>query len=299
MTDVLHSIREGRLLRLTLNRPDKRNALNAALCRALVTALEDAARDPAVGAILLTADGKAFCAGMDLAEIEPGADAEEINAVHEQLFTVGARLTKPLIAAVHGAALAGGTGLVANCHIVVAAPGATFGLTEIRLGLWPFLVYRAVAAALGDRRTMELSLTGRIFDAAEARQIGLVHEVVDAPQERALGNRPGSRRNPVPLPSSREWPSSIGYAGWTGSKPAPSPARCGIRYLPGKISARGFAPSGRNGLPGGRQSGNRMPENFRATRLLRICDTRSCGVASRDTQCWGQGALLLRRARLV
>jgi enoyl-CoA hydratase/carnithine racemase len=68
----------------------------------------------------------------------------------------------------------------------VAAPGATFGLTEIRLGLWPFLVYRAVAAALGDRRTMELSLTGRIFDTAEARQLGLVHEVVDAPQERAL-----------------------------------------------------------------------------------------------------------------
>jgi enoyl-CoA hydratase/carnithine racemase len=186
MTDVLHSIREGRLLRLTLNRPDKRNALNAALCHALVTALDDAARDPAVGAILLTANGKAFCAGMDLAEIEPGADAEEINAVHEQLFTVGARLAKPLIAGVHGAALAGGTGLLANCHVVVAAPGATFGLTEIRLGLWPFLVYRAVAAALGDRRTMELSLTGRIFDTAEARQLGLVHEVVDAPQERAL-----------------------------------------------------------------------------------------------------------------
>ena len=186
MTDVLHSIREGRLLRLTVNRPDKRNALNAALCHALVTALDDAARDPAVGAILLTANGKAFCAGMDLAEIEPGADAEEINAVHEQLFTVGARLAKPLIAGVHGAALAGGTGLVANCHIVVAAPGATFGLTEIRLGLWPFLVYRAVAAALGDRRTLELSLTGRIFDTVEARQIGLVHEVADAPQQRAL-----------------------------------------------------------------------------------------------------------------
>jgi enoyl-CoA hydratase/carnithine racemase len=186
MTDVLHSIREGRLLRLTLNRPDKRNALSAALCHALVTALEDAAHDPAVGAILLTANGKAFCAGMDLAEIEPGADAEEINAVHEQLFTVGARLAKPLIAGVHGAALAGGTGLVANCHIVVAASEATFGLTEIRLGLWPFLVYRAVAAALGDRRTLELSLTGRILDTVEARQIGLVHEVADAPEERAL-----------------------------------------------------------------------------------------------------------------
>jgi enoyl-CoA hydratase/carnithine racemase len=123
---------------------------------------------------------------MDLVEMEPGTDAENINAVHEQLFTAGARLAKPLIAGVHGPALAGGTGLVANCHIVVAAPGATFGLTEIRLGLWPFLVYRAVADALGGRRTLELSLTGRIFDTTEANQIGLVHEVADDPQQRAL-----------------------------------------------------------------------------------------------------------------
>src|SRR5438477_7547087 len=164
MTDILHSVREGRLLRLTLNRPEKRNALDAALCRALVSALDEAAADPAISAILLTGNGKAFCAGMDLAEIEQTTGTAEIDAVHEQLFTAGARLPKPLIAGVHGAALAGGTGLVANCHIVVASPGATFGLTEIRLGLWPFLVYRAVAAALGDRRTLELSLTGRIFD---------------------------------------------------------------------------------------------------------------------------------------
>src|ERR1035441_5131349 len=121
MTDFLHSVREGRLLRLTLNRPDKRNALDVALCRSLVTALEDGAKDPAVGAILLTANGKSFCAGMDLAEIEAGANTGEINAVHEQLFTIGPRLGKPLIAGVYGAALGGGTGLVANCHIVGAS----------------------------------------------------------------------------------------------------------------------------------------------------------------------------------
>lgn len=177
MTELLYSVREGRLLRLTLNRPEKRNALDAALCRALVQALEDAAGDPAVGAILLTAEGKAFCAGMDLAEIEAGVDAGEIDSVHEQLFTIGARLGKPLIAWVHGPALGGGTGLVANCHIVVASPEASFGLTEIRLGLWPFLVYRAVAGALGERQTLELSLTGRIFGGVEARELGLAHEV--------------------------------------------------------------------------------------------------------------------------
>jgi enoyl-CoA hydratase/carnithine racemase len=179
MTAVLHSVREGRLLRLTLNRPNKRNALDAALCRALVSALEQAAADHAVGAILLTAHGTAFCAGMDLGEIAQADNAEEINTVHEQLFTVGARLGKPLVAGVHGAALGGGTGLVANCHVVVAGPEASFGLTEIRLGLWPFLVYRAVAAGLGERRTLELSLTGRVFGPGEARDIGLAHEVAD------------------------------------------------------------------------------------------------------------------------
>ena len=185
MTDHLLSAREGRLLRLTLNRPDKRNALDAALCRQLVDALDAAATDPAIGAILLLANGRVFCAGMDLAEIEQGGDTDEISALHERLFTAGARLTKPLVAGVHAAALGGGTGLVANCHIVVAAPEATFGLTEIRLGLWPFLVYRAVEAALGERRTLELSLTGRIFHAAEARDYALVHEIVEEAPARA------------------------------------------------------------------------------------------------------------------
>jgi enoyl-CoA hydratase/carnithine racemase len=68
-------------------------------------------------------------------------------------------------------------GLVANCHIVIASEAAKFGLTEIRLGLWPFLVYRAVSVALGERRALELAITGRIFDAGEAKQMGLVHEI--------------------------------------------------------------------------------------------------------------------------
>ena len=185
MTDLLHSVREGRILRLTLNRPGKRNALDAALCRVLVEALAEADRDPGIGAIVLAANGKAFCAGMDLAEIESGGDTAEIDSLHERLFTVGARATKPIVAAVHGAALGGGTGLVANCHIVVAGHDATFGLTEIRLAIWPFLIYRAVSAALGERRTLELSLTGRIFDSAAAREMLLVHELHPDPVERA------------------------------------------------------------------------------------------------------------------
>ena len=85
----------------------------------------------------------------------------------------------------YGAALGGGTGLVANAHIVVAAPAARFGLTEIRIGLWPVLIFRAVTLAIGERRATELSLTGRIFDAAEAVQYGLATEVAENAGERA------------------------------------------------------------------------------------------------------------------
>lgn len=185
MNDILHLVFEGRLLRLTLNRPEKRNALDSELCRALVHTLERADVDPRVGAILLVANGKSFCAGMDLNEVALG-NTGDLNRLHEQLFTIGARLSKPLVAAVHGAALGGGTGLVANCHIVIAAEDSVFGLTEIRLGLWPFLVFRAVAGALGERRTIELALTGRIFGAREAREFGLAHEVASDVEKRAL-----------------------------------------------------------------------------------------------------------------
>jgi enoyl-CoA hydratase/carnithine racemase len=176
MSSILESERSGRVLRIVLNRPEKRNALNADMCRQLVRTLEIAQNDPAVGAILLSARGSSFCAGMDLSEVGSG-ESEELNLAHEQLFTAGARLVKPIVAAVEGPALGGGMGLVANCHVVVASEGATFGLTEIRLGLWPFLVFRAVAAALGERRTTSLALTARILHAAEARDLGLIDEV--------------------------------------------------------------------------------------------------------------------------
>jgi len=182
---VLQKVLHGRVLQIALNRPQKRNALNRELCRAILEAAECAAHDPGVGAILLTGIGKSFCAGMDLDEASGGVPPET-NILHERLFTLGVRSSKPLIAAVQGAALGGGTGLVANCHIVVAEPGATFGLTEIRLGLWPFLVYRAVGMALGERRTLELSLTGRIFGSEEAQNLGLIHEIAPDAGKRAL-----------------------------------------------------------------------------------------------------------------
>src|SRR5438309_452356 len=120
MSEVLQISKEGRLLRLALNRPEKRNALNAALCRDLTAALAEAQHDAEIGAILLTGNGKGFSAGMDLDEAlsqEPAVLAD----LHDRLFTAFVWLDKPLIAAVHGTALAGGTGLVANAHISIAA----------------------------------------------------------------------------------------------------------------------------------------------------------------------------------
>ena len=161
---------ENRVLRVALNRPEKRNALNIALCRELIEALEGAQANPDVGAVLLSGNGKAFCAGMDLNEVTTAADD-----LHDRLFTAFTWLQKPLIADVRGPAIAGGTGLVAQAHIVCATEEAIFGLTEIRIGLWPFLIFRAMVHALGERRTVELSLTGRTFPAREALDFGLVH----------------------------------------------------------------------------------------------------------------------------
>lgn len=179
MNTSLEISREARVLRLTLNRPEKRNALSVELCRAIVDVCEEANQNRSIGAILLDAKGDVFCAGMDLDEVLD-TQAAERTAIHERLFTLGARLTTPLVAAIQGPALGGGVGLVANAHVVVAAQGTSFGLTEIRIGMWPFVIFRAVAAAVGERRAVELSLTGRIFSMPEALQWGLVHEAAPA-----------------------------------------------------------------------------------------------------------------------
>lgn len=181
---LLEIRKEHRLLRITLNRPEKRNALSLSMCRDLVAAIEAADADPSIGAILLSGNGKAFCAGMDLAEALE-VDRDLLDDVHEQIFTIGYRVRTPIIAGVHGPALAGGTGLAANAHILVANENASFGLTEIRIGLWPILIFRMVSAAVGERRATELAMTGRTFTGAEALSYGLVHELSPFPVARA------------------------------------------------------------------------------------------------------------------
>jgi enoyl-CoA hydratase/carnithine racemase len=170
---------EGRVLRITLARPEKRNALSSAVCREIVDTVHEAEADASIGAVLLDAEGQVFCAGMDLDEAaRPDAAAQ--TEIHEELFTIGARAAKPIVASVQGPALGGGLGLMLNAHVVVAANGTSFGLTEIRVGMWPFVVFRAVVTAIGERRAVELALTGRIFGTPEAQQWGMVHFVVPA-----------------------------------------------------------------------------------------------------------------------
>jgi enoyl-CoA hydratase/carnithine racemase len=185
MSEILELTQHGRVLRIALNRPGSHNALSSDLCRELVDAINRANRNTQIGAIVLTGNGDSFCAGMDLKELG-SIPIEIINNVHEQLFTLAMRLGTPLVTAVNGLALGGGTGLVANSHIAIASDRAKFGLTEIKLGLWPFLVFRAIQGAVGERRAVELALTGRIFDAREAYGLGLIHEIVPDCNQRAM-----------------------------------------------------------------------------------------------------------------
>jgi enoyl-CoA hydratase/carnithine racemase len=158
---------QGKLRRIALASPETRNYLDAAACEKLLDELRDAAADGETGAVLLEADGQVFCTGVDVAA---GGD----------LFHIGRRIVKPIVMAVKGVAISGGLALVANAHVAIAAQGTSFGLTDIREGIWHEPVYRAVAEAIGRRRALELSLTGRVFAAQDALNWGLVHMVAPA-----------------------------------------------------------------------------------------------------------------------
>ena len=142
----------------------------------IVRAIGEAQERSDIGCILLSAAGSVFCAGMDLDEAAQ-ADGERLFQAHDDVFSIGAASLKPLVVCVNGAALGGGLGLVAQGHVVIASDLAVFGLPEIHLGLWPFVVYRPVEAALGTRRTLQLSLTGDLFQPAQALDWGLVHRI--------------------------------------------------------------------------------------------------------------------------
>jgi len=179
--------RQGRVAVVTLQRPKRRNALSLEVTRALADALAALDADPGVGAVVLAGEGKDFCAGADIQEFttyrgRPAPEVEAEGRALVELFRTAWRLRTPLVARVQGNALGGGCGLVAMCHMAVAASDARLGTTEIRLGLFPLAILPAVVHAVGPRRALEMGLTGRVFGANEAERYGLVTRVV-APEE--------------------------------------------------------------------------------------------------------------------
>jgi len=171
---------------ITLYRPERRNAMTAEMQMELIAALEDAATSDC-RVLVLAGAGEAFCAGLDLSELQAienknaaahRADAERIA----RLFLALYELPMPTIAAVQGAAIAGGAGLATICDFTLATPAAKFGFTEARIGFVPALVSAFLALQIGDKRSRDLLLTGRILDAEEAYRMGLVNEIV-APED--------------------------------------------------------------------------------------------------------------------
>lgn len=204
-----------RIATITLNRPDKRNAISYELIDDLLAGLQQAAQSP-THVLVLTGAGKAFCSGMDLENLK-----QLTGRTHEQniqdsetmarLFRTLYDFPKPTIAAVNGAAIAGGTGLATLCDFTLAVPEAKFGYTEVRIGFVPAIVSSFLIANIGEKRARDLLLTGRIFDAQVAHILGLVNEIVAPEQllERAqqlarqlLENSPASLRATKALLSS-------------------------------------------------------------------------------------------------
>jgi methylglutaconyl-CoA hydratase len=186
MTPILVS-QDGPTLRITLNRPDLRNAFDEEVIDALSAAAVRAAEDPSVRVVVLAGAGKAFCAGADLAwmskaaaynQVENLADAEDFALMLERFDT----LPRPLIGRIHGPVLGGGVGLAAVCDIVIAAEDASFGLTEVKLGILPAVISPYVLRKIGVSAARELFLTGSRFSAARARELGLVHQIVAEPE---------------------------------------------------------------------------------------------------------------------
>jgi methylglutaconyl-CoA hydratase len=175
-------VHDGRVATITLNRPEKRNAISFELIEDLLLALDEVAKSDAIVTIV-TGAGKAFCSGMDLDNLKallgrsPEQNLEDSRTM-VQLFRTLYEFPKVTIAAVNGAAIAGGTGLALLCDFTLAVPDAKFGYTEVRIGFVPAIVSTFILRQIGEKQARDLLLTGRIFGAEEAMRMGLISEIV-------------------------------------------------------------------------------------------------------------------------
>ena len=177
-----------------LNRPDVHNAFDPEMVDALTATLRKLESAPAVRAIVITGTGKNFCAGADIEHMKRSArfsreqNLENARATAMMLHTLYT-LEKPTIACVRGAARGGGVGLVAACDIAIAERGATFRLSEVKLGIIPAMISPYVVAAMGRRHAHRFMLSGEELDSAEAFRIGLVHDICEEPELNAVVGR--------------------------------------------------------------------------------------------------------------
>jgi len=185
----LRTERQAEVAVLTINRPERRGALNRELVHELTEATQAAIADAGVRSLILTGTGPAFCAGMDLAELaatldQPDEadrvhhDAQRLSTLYDLLYTS----PKPTIAAVNGTAVAGGAGLMTVCDLALAVPEAKFGYPEVKRGLVAAMVMPHLLRHVGQRAARELLLRGNLIDAAEAKRIGLINDVVPSDQ---------------------------------------------------------------------------------------------------------------------
>jgi methylglutaconyl-CoA hydratase len=183
MPDLLRVARSGPLATVTMNRPDSHNALNADLIEALTRCFEELAEDQETRVVVLSGEGRSFCAGADI-----GYMRETVGLSYEENLEDARRLAmmfwtidecpKPVVAKVLGAAMGGGAGLLAVADVVVADSEARFAFSEVRLGIGPVTIAPFVVRKIGTSHARSLFLTGERFDAERAREIGLVHRIV-------------------------------------------------------------------------------------------------------------------------
>ena len=184
--------KQGPICRVTLARPEARNAFDEVLIDELTRAFSSIGADAGTRVVLLDGDGPSFCAGADVAwmrkaggytRAENEADAEKMARMLRGIDSC----PKPVVALVHGAAIGGGVGLVAAADIAIAAEGTVFALSEVKLGILPSVISPYVLSAIGPRAARNLFLTGDRFEALEAHRIGLVHAVVPGSELAAAG----------------------------------------------------------------------------------------------------------------
>jgi len=173
---------DGRIATITFSRPEKRNALSVQMIEEIMAALAEVEKSEAL-VLIVTGAGKAFCAGMDLEELKSLTSKTQSENVADsdrmaRFFRAIYEFPKPTIAAVNGAAMAGGAGIATMCDFTLALAEATFGYTEVRIGFVPAIVSSILVWQVGHKTARDLLLTGRAFEAAEAQSLGLVNEVV-------------------------------------------------------------------------------------------------------------------------